>query len=292
MVSEDITERKRAEEALRESEERYRDLIDTARDVIFTISSQGVFTSFNRAFETETGWSINEWIGKPFIGLVDPNDVPIMSQRFKRVMEGQLGEPLELRIRTKYGGVVHGEFVASPQVKNGKVIGLLGIARDITERKQAEEALRESEERFKTLFEKSTEAQLLLNHEGKVVDCNMAFLDLFALQDKTEVMGHSPDEFAPKFQLDGTSSRERGEEVRRMVRERGSAQYEWAHFKHDANRTQILTELMCTLLSIAGQPMLHVAIRDITNGNKQKRHFVLKNRDLKRYQRMLHLEWS
>ena len=131
-------------------------------------------------------------------------------------------------------------------------------------RKRAEEALRDSEGRFKTLFEESTEAQLLLDHSGKVVDCNTAFLDLFALQDETESMGHTPGDFAPEFQPDGTRSRERGHEVLKTVLERGSARYEWAHLKHDASRTPVLTELMCTLLSISGQPMIHVAIRDIT----------------------------
>ena len=131
-------------------------------------------------------------------------------------------------------------------------------------RKRAEEALRDSEKRFKALFEESTEAQLLLDHSGKVVDCNTAFLDLFALQDKTESIGHTPRDFAPEFQPDGTPSLERGREVLTTVMERGSARYEWAHFKHDASRTPVLTELMCTLLSISGQPMIHVAIRDIT----------------------------
>ncbi len=135
-------------------------------------------------------------------------------------------------------------------------------------RKQAEEALQDSEKRFKTLFKKSAEAQLLLNHEGKVVDCNDAFLDLFALQDKTEVIGHTPEDFAPEFQPNGALSREKGDEILKTVLERGSARYEWAHFKHDASRTPVLTELICTLISIAGRPMLHAAIRDITERKK------------------------
>jgi PAS domain S-box-containing protein/putative nucleotidyltransferase with HDIG domain len=98
-----------------------------------------------------------------------------------------------------------------------------------------------------------------------VVDCNTAFLRLFALQSKAEVLGHSPEEFAPEFQPDGTSSRERGLEVIRTVMEKGSVRFEWEHRKHDEARTPIHNELICTMISIADRPMLHVAIRDITD---------------------------
>ncbi len=107
-----------------------------------------------------------------------------------------------------------------------------------------------------------------MNHEGKVVDCNDAFLDLFALEDKAEIIGHTLEDFAPEFQPNGTLSREKGDEILKTVLKRGSARYEWSHFKHDASRTPVLTELICTLIFIAGQPMLHSAIRDITERKK------------------------
>ncbi len=138
------------------------------------------------------------------------------------------------------------------------------VARSI-ERKRAEEALRASEERFKNLFERSSDAQLLLDLKGKVVDCNTAFLRLFVIPSKAEVLGHSPEEFAPEFQAGGISSHERGNEVMRTVMEKGTGRFEWEHRKHDDARTPIHTELICTVISIAGQPMLHVAIRDITD---------------------------
>ena len=131
--------------------------------------------------------------------------------------------------------------------------------------KLVEDALRESEERFKTLFEKSAEAQLLLDGTGKVADCNAAFLTLFALQDNQEILGHSPDDFAPEFQPDGVRSSERGDEILAAVMKDGMVRYEWAHLKHDPARTPILTEVICTLIQIAGQPMIHVSIRDITD---------------------------
>ena len=72
-----------------------------------------------------------------------------------------------------------------------------------------ERDLRESEERFKTLFEKSAEAQLLLDSSAKVTDCNAASLKLFALKNKEEILGHTPEDFAPEFQPDGVRSSER-----------------------------------------------------------------------------------
>ena len=185
---EDITERKKDEDRLRESEARYRDLIETARDVIFTLSSQGVFTSFNSAFETITGWSTKEWIGKFFVDLLDPNDVPKAIQRFKSVMEGQLEESIELHIRTKYGGVVHGEFVASPQVKEGKVIGVLGIARDITRRKKAEEALRTSEQKYRTILENIEEGYYEVDVAGNFTFFNDSLCQIYGYP-REELMG-------------------------------------------------------------------------------------------------------
>ena len=188
----DITERKQAEENLRDSEVRYRDLIETARDVILTLSPEGVFTSFNRVFETITGWSTKEWIGKVFVDLVDPDDVPKAIQRFKSVMEGQLGEPIELRVRTKYGGFVPGEFVASPQVKEGKVIGILGVVRDITERKRAEEALRQEKDFNQTLVQASPLFFVAIGPDGKTLMMNEAML---------HALGYTTDEVVGKDYL-------------------------------------------------------------------------------------------
>jgi len=142
---------------------------------------------------------------------------------------------------------------------------VIGALQDITDRKIAGNALRESEKRFKTLFERSAEAQLLIDDTGKITDCNAALLTLFALKDKEEILGHSPEDFAPEFQPDGIRSSSRGDEIFSRVMEEGMVQYEWAHRKHDAIRTPVMTEVICTLITIAGQPMIHASIRDITD---------------------------
>jgi len=121
--------------ALRESEQRYRNLVDTARDVIYTLSRDGHLRSLNPVFETLTGWSRTEW-------LVHPDDVPRATAQFQAVLGGQVPPVFELRILSKSGGHIPGEFVATPQMQDGQIVGVLGIARDISDRKRAEEALR------------------------------------------------------------------------------------------------------------------------------------------------------
>jgi hypothetical protein len=147
----DITERKAAENALRRSEQRYRDLVESARDVIFTISPEGVITSLNPVFETLTGWPRAAWVGKDFGPLLHPEDLPAGLDRVRSVIGGAAPPPFEIRVQRQGGGHLTVELTATPQVQEGRVVGVLGVARDVTERKKSEEALRESEERFRQL---------------------------------------------------------------------------------------------------------------------------------------------
>ncbi len=128
--------------ALRQSEERYRSLVENAKDVIYTLSPGGTITSLNPCFETITGWPCGEWMGQPFGPLVHPDDLPLAGEVFQRVLQGDTPPVSELRIRMKSGEYLYGEFTKTPLIKEGAIIGILGIGRDITDRKRAEEALR------------------------------------------------------------------------------------------------------------------------------------------------------
>jgi len=128
--------------ALRESEERYRSVVDTARDIIYTLSADAKIMSMNPAFETVTGWSRTEWIGKDFLPLVHPDDRPRAAEIFQAVLKGQVPPIFELGVRAKSGFTIPGEFVATPLARDARVVGVLGVARDITDRKRAERALR------------------------------------------------------------------------------------------------------------------------------------------------------
>ena len=160
-IARDITEQKRAQQALRQSEQQYRCLVENALDVVFSLSPEGMLTALNGAFETITGWSRAEWLGK-FLGpIIHPDDLPIAVARFQSVLQGEKTPLYELRILAKGGEYRVGQFTSTPLLEGGKVVSILGIGRDITERKQAEEALRESENKYRELYNESKKAEAI-----------------------------------------------------------------------------------------------------------------------------------
>jgi PAS domain S-box-containing protein len=130
----DVTERRRVEAALRESEERYRGLLENANDVVYTHDLEGNFTSFNKAAEQLTGYRRDEACRLNLVDLVAPEDVARARSMGSRDATGVY----ELRIRTKTDQVVPLEVSTRVVEHNGIAIGVQGIGRDITERKRAE----------------------------------------------------------------------------------------------------------------------------------------------------------
>ena len=159
----DITERRRAEEQIRESEARYRGIFETADDVIYLLRPDGTFGSINPAFERITGWPVDEWIGKSFREIVHPDDVPTANDIFKKTMAGNSVPTFRLRIAKKSGIYFDAELSISPLGHN--VTGALGIARDITERKLIEEKIQKLNEELEIKVQERTQQLLEAQEE-------------------------------------------------------------------------------------------------------------------------------
>ncbi len=167
--SRDITERKQAEAALQQSEERLRMLINSARDVIFAISMDGRITALNPAFEIFTGWTRAEWLERPFDDLVAEDDRGRAHDQFNRILRGETLRALRLRMHTRSGEILVVEMNISPQFKDDQVVGLLGIARDMTHEQRAEDELKANERRFRALVEHGIDQISLLAPDGALL---------------------------------------------------------------------------------------------------------------------------
>lgn len=181
-VMEDITERKRAEEALRESEEKYADLFENARDAIYTHDLKGKITSVNRVVE-EYGYRRNEIIGRNILKFVPKKYWPRLIAQLAQMAQGNPVEG-EIEVITPVGKR-SAEYRSNPMRAGGKVVGVQSILRDVTERKKAEETLRESEEKFRNLAEQSPN-MIFINERGRVV---------YANKKAEEMVGYTKEEF-------------------------------------------------------------------------------------------------
>ncbi len=144
-IIEDITEKWEAGEALRRSEEKYRSLVDNARDAIYTLSSNATILSLNPAFETLTGWKREDWLGKSMTDLIHPDDRRKAVDSFQKTVQGELADVVRYRVLRKSGEYATGEFGTTRLVLEDGSIGLLGIARDVTTQIILEEQLKQSQ---------------------------------------------------------------------------------------------------------------------------------------------------
>ena len=118
-----------------------RSLVESATDAIFTIRTDGTLGSLNPAFGAITGWPGDEWLGKPFHPLVHPEDLPLAMDLLARALDGEPIPAFELRILASSGEYLTAEITASPLREGGQVVGVMGIGRDVTERKRAQRDL-------------------------------------------------------------------------------------------------------------------------------------------------------
>lgn len=142
LVARDITESQLAEEALKISEERYRDLFENANDLIYTHDLEGNFTSLNHAGEVITGYSHSEALTMKISQVVAPEFVETAREMTARKIAGEHTSAYELEIISKLGDRVSLELSTRLIHQNGVPVGVQGIGRDITERKRAEDRLR------------------------------------------------------------------------------------------------------------------------------------------------------
>lgn len=141
-VAHDVTQRKQVEEALRSSEEKYRELVENIDEIVYAADDKGHITYVSPAIERMLGYHPTEVIRHPYTEFIHPDDARSLAERFQAALTGRL-EPYEYRLLTKSGEIrwVHGS--SRPIAKDNQVSGVQGVIRDISARKEVEERLKE-----------------------------------------------------------------------------------------------------------------------------------------------------
>ncbi len=209
-VIQDITDRMRAEEALKKSEERYRLLVENAGEAI--VVAQGIVLRYaNPMASALTGFTREELSARPFIEFIHPDDRTMVAKRYTGRLAGEDSPPVyEFRLVHKDGGYrwVEINVVAFAWEK---IPATLNFFKDITARKLAEEKLKESEERFRTLIE-SAPIGIGISRNTEIVYVNRAFIEMFGVQTMDHIIGRPLSDLAAPQAADDFMARARKRE--------------------------------------------------------------------------------
>jgi PAS domain S-box-containing protein len=161
-VASDITKRIKAELALKESEEKYRDLVENIDDAIYAVDKEGVLTYMSPAIQPILNYRPEAFIGRKFSEFVHPDDLPQVMARFQSVLSGRIG-PHEYRLFRKSGEIRWVRTNSRPIHKAGEVVGIQGVLVDIHDKKRMEAELEKHRDRLEEIVKSRTEALMEAN---------------------------------------------------------------------------------------------------------------------------------
>lgn len=182
-IARDITDRKRAERELRESEARYRAIVESATDIVVGLSAEGLISALNPAFERILGHRRENWIGKSPLPLVHPDDISGAVEALDAALRGELAVPYEGRARTASGDYIVLETTTTTLFRDGEPNGLLSLSRDVTERSR-------SQQRFAALLEAAPDAMVVVNARGEMELVNRQAETMFGYS-REELLGRT-----------------------------------------------------------------------------------------------------
>ena len=252
----DVTEHKKLEEALRQSEKRYRFLYEESPTVNVIIGTDGKVKQLNRLAAEALGYSKDELAGKDALELVVPEQREQVASVLKSGLDGEFTPEVAVNLYAKDGSIR--TILFSPGqvlLKEDETTSVLFTGIDITERKRAEDALQESESRYRALFDNASDAIFIHDIGGRFLEVNRVACERLGYS-RDELLRMTPKDIgSPEYALLVAKRTEK-------LGERGYAIYEAAHTRRDG--TAIPTELSSRLIEFKGKPVVLSIARDVT----------------------------
>jgi PAS domain S-box-containing protein len=272
----DFTDQAQAEEALRASEQRFRDLASLLPEPVFELDVAGVVTFANKAASELLGYS-QEDFEKGLISseIIAPVDRERALEKMQQILSGKGSDGVELMVLRKDGITFPVWFHAIPIIFHNKVVGIRGIGIDLTEIRQIEQALRESEDRYRHLSEVTFEG-IVFHDEGKILDANPQFFNMF---------GYEPHEVLGIPEVPIVVAPESRPFVRQQIEAEVQGPYEATGLRKDGTKFPI--EVQARSAEFQGRTVRVAALRDITERKKAEEDLQAAYLKLDKYSTML-----
>jgi PAS domain S-box-containing protein len=272
----DITARKRTEEALRESEEKYRLIVENAQEGIWTIDREAVTIYANQRMADMLGYGIEELMGRSLYDFMDEEERKIAEYNMERRSQG-IKEQHDFEFMRKDGSRIYASLETSPILdEGGNFIAAMALVADITERRQAEEALREATEEIQSIYDGMGDGVMVLDLEtGTILRTNPALASMLGYSDE-ELVGMNISRVHPPEELSRVSS-----ELRKGMQGEKNRIQDLACLRKDGST--LLADITGMNISYQNRPCGVAIFRDVTERKRAEAELERINNELEAY---------
>jgi PAS domain S-box-containing protein len=239
------------------SQEKYLTILNNISDGVYVLNTDGYFTFVNQAIIDGSGIPSEKFYTLHYLDIVDPEYHDQAKRNFQRVMKGEEGIPYELRYTSFNGQIRIVEVHSKPIYDQGKINGLQGISRDITERRRAEEVLRRSEEKYRTVLNNASDAIVLGDEQGNLLEVNRKAEGLFGYP-REELLRMHYTELHPTIELETTVAAHRD-----IVTHGKGGLQKGVVLRKDG--TVVPVDITATAIEYNGMRILQASFRDISD---------------------------
>jgi len=273
-----INKQRNTEELLTIERDKAHSYLDIADVIILALDKKGNITLINKKGWETIGYDLEYMIGKNwFQNFVPLSSKKILLDNFLNIMSKDGDVPIRNRqskIITRSGDIRTISWQNTILYSaDGNIAGSLSSGTDITEKIAAEKSLLESEEKYKLLFERTSNPVLIIGNDNTFIDCNYAAIKMLGLKNKNELIGLHPDKISPVNQPDGKLSLIKATEMITKAKNNGYHRFEWLH--NDTNNNLFHVDISLTTIPIAGVEYIHVVWHDISDRKKQEEELII-----------------